>query len=113
MTAANRAAPVRTMVVPERAAESADALGVRLTETVVRPSDVIEHLPAIIWHLDDPIADPSIVPLYFLAGTAAQHVTVTLSGEGADEMFGGYTIYREPLSLRPLTRLPNQLRRGT
>jgi asparagine synthase (glutamine-hydrolysing) len=46
------------------------------------------------------------VPLYFVAKKAAEHVTVVLSGEGADEFFGGYTIYREPLSLASLQRLP-------
>jgi asparagine synthase (glutamine-hydrolysing) len=94
------------------ARESAAHLGVHLTEVWVRPQDVIAELPRIVWHLDDPIADPSIVPLYFLAREAARHVTVALSGEGADELFGGYRIYREPLSLAPLTHLPRQIRRG-
>ena len=59
----------------------------------------MDALPQIVWHLDDPVADPALVPLYFVAKKAAEHVTVVLSGEGADEFFGGYTIYREPLSL--------------
>ena len=69
---------------------------------------MMEELPKIMWHLDDPVADPSLVPLYFVAKKAAEHVTVVLSGEGADEFFGGYAIYREPLSLGPLTRLPDR-----
>ena len=60
---------------------------------------MMDALPRIVWHLDDPVADPALVPLYFVAKKAAEHVTVVLSGEGADEFFGGYTIYREPLSL--------------
>ena len=60
---------------------------------------MMDALPKIVWHLDDPVADPALVPLYFVAKKAAEHVTVVLSGEGADEFFGGYTIYREPLSL--------------
>ena len=52
------------------------------------------------------------MPLYFVARAAREHVKVVLSGEGADELFGGYNIYREPLSLRPITALPNPLRRG-
>ncbi|WP_433048154.1 asparagine synthase (glutamine-hydrolyzing) [Dactylosporangium sp. CS-033363] len=83
----------------EIAERSAQELGVTLTPSVVRPAQVMEALPRIIWHLGDPVADPSIVPLYFLCRTAAEHVTVVLSGEGADELAGGYTIYREPRSL--------------
>ena len=60
----------------------------------------METLPLIVWYLDDPVADPALVPLYFIAREARKHVKVVLSGEGADELFGGYTIYREPISLR-------------
>lgn len=96
----------------EVAEDSARQLGVRLTPTLVSDADVLRELPLIAWHLDDPVADPSLVPLWFLARTAAQHVTVVLSGEGADELFGGYRIYREPASLAPLDRLPDPLKRG-
>ena len=58
------------------------------------------------------MADPALVPLYFVAKKAAEHVTVVLSGEGADEFFGGYTIYREPLSLAGVNGLPTPLQRG-
>ena len=61
---------------------------------------MMDALPRIVWHLDDPVADPALVPLYFVARAARQHVTVALSGEGADELFAGYRIYREPPSLR-------------
>ncbi|WP_432975262.1 asparagine synthase (glutamine-hydrolyzing) [Dactylosporangium sp. CA-233914] len=96
----------------EIAQRSAAHLGVELTPSIVRPEDVMEALPRIVWHLGDPVADPSIVPLYFLARTAAQHVTVVLSGEGADELAGGYTIYREPRSLAPVARLGAPLQRA-
>jgi asparagine synthase (glutamine-hydrolysing) len=69
------------------------------------------ELPRIVWYLDDPVADPALVPLWFLAREARQHVKVVLSGEGADELFGGYTIYHEPLSLAPFEKLPGALRR--
>ena len=69
-------------------------------------------LPRIVWHLDDPVADPALVPLYFVAKKAAEYVTVVLSGEGADEFFGGYTIYREPLDLAGIHGLPTPLQRG-
>src|SRR5699024_4487522 len=58
------------------------------------------------WHMDDPLADPSCVPLYFLAREARKHVTVALSGEGSDELFGGYNIYREPESLKLFNSIP-------
>ena len=61
---------------------------------------MMDTLPLIVWYLDDPVADPALVPLYFIAREARKHVKVVLSGEGADELFGGYTIYREPISLR-------------
>jgi asparagine synthase (glutamine-hydrolysing) len=73
---------------------------------------MMDALPRIVWHLDDPVADPALVPLYFVAKKAAEHVTVVLSGEGADEFFGGYGIYREPLSLKPLTSLPDSVQKG-
>ena len=68
-------------------------------------------IPKIQYHMDEPLADPSAVALYFVSRTAAEHVKVSLSGEGADEFFGGYNIYREPFSLRPLTRLPRPIRK--
>lgn len=94
------------------AQESARHLGVTTIPTKINAYDMMEALPRIVWHLDDPVADPSLVPLYYVAKKAAEHVTVVLSGEGADEFFGGYLIYREPLSLAMLTRLPDPMRRG-
>ena len=94
------------------AQESARHLGVTTIPTMIGPQDMIDALPRIIWHLDDPVADPALVPLYFVAKKAAEHVTVVLSGEGADEFFGGYTIYREPLSLAHLSGLPDPLQKG-
>ena len=69
-------------------------------------------LPKIQYHMDEPLADPSAVALYFVSNTAAQHVKVALSGEGADEFFGGYNIYHEPFSLAGYQKLPRGLRRG-
>lgn len=64
------------------------------------------------YHMDEPLADPSAIALYFVTRTAAQHVKTCMSGEGADEFFGGYNIYREPHDLLPLTRLPRPVRKG-
>ena len=88
------------------AAESAAAIGVEHITKVVTAEEMMETLPLIVWYLDDPVADPALVPLYFIAREARKHVKVVLSGEGADELFGGYTIYREPISLRAFDRVP-------
>jgi asparagine synthase (glutamine-hydrolysing) len=96
----------------EVAQESARYLGVKSIPAYVTADDMMSQFPRMIWHLDDPVADPALVPLYFVAKKAAEHVTVVLSGEGADEFFGGYGIYREPLSLRHLQALPGPLQRG-
>jgi asparagine synthase (glutamine-hydrolysing) len=94
------------------AAESAAAIGVEHIVKVVSAQEMMDTLPLIVWYLDDPVADPALVPLYFIAREARKRVKAVLSGEGADELFGGYTIYREPISLRPLEKLPRPVRRG-
>ncbi len=94
------------------ARESARALGVRNHAVRVDARMMMDALPRIVWHLDEPVADPAIVPLYFVNREARRHVTVALSGEGADELFAGYRIYREPNSLRHVSGLPAPLRRG-
>jgi asparagine synthase (glutamine-hydrolysing) len=88
------------------AAESAAILGVRHVPVEITAQEFAEAIPAVVWYLDDPVADPALVPLYFVAREARKHVKVVLSGEGADELFGGYTIYREPLSLAWAGKLP-------
>ena len=94
------------------AAESARAIGVEHIVKIVSPEEYAAAIPKIMWYLDDPVADPSLVPLYFVAQEARKHVKVVLSGEGADELFGGYTIYKEPLSLKPFDYAPSPLRKG-
>lgn len=94
------------------AAESAAAIGVEHIVKIVSPEEYADAVPKIMWYLDNPVADPSLVPLYFVAQEARKHVKVVLSGEGADELFGGYTIYKEPLSLAAFEKIPDPLRRG-
>src|SRR3954464_489383 len=94
------------------AAESARAIGVEHITRVVTPEEFAESIPLVVWYLDDPVADPALVPLWFIAREARKHVKVVLSGEGADELFGGYNIYREPLSLAAFERLPAGVRRA-
>nr|WP_296458859.1 asparagine synthase (glutamine-hydrolyzing) [uncultured Acetatifactor sp.] len=71
-----------------------------------------EAVPEVMYHMDEPSGDSSAVALYFLSREAARHVRVVVSGEGADELFGGYCIYCEPHSLHLYQKLPRALRRG-
>lgn len=88
------------------AKDTAAKLGVENISKVITPEEFIQELPNIIWHMDEPVADPAAVPLYFVAKEASKHVKVVLSGEGADELFGGYNIYREPIDLAWFKRIP-------
>ncbi|MDF2947074.1 MAG: asnB [Bacillales bacterium] len=89
------------------AKETAEKIGVENHEVFVSAEEFVNELPKIIWHMDDPLADPAAVPLYFVAKEAAKHVTVVLSGEGSDELFGGYNIYHEPFSLKYFDYVPS------
>ncbi|URM33749.1 asparagine synthase (glutamine-hydrolyzing) [Cytobacillus firmus] len=88
------------------AKETAEKLGVENISYIITPEEYMNEIPRIMWHMDDPLADPACVPLYFVAREARKHVTVVLSGEGADELFGGYNIYREPQSLEVFNKIP-------
>lgn len=94
------------------AKESASKLELENFSKVITPEEYMNQLPEIVWHLDDPLADPACVPLYFVAKLAKTHVDNALSGEGADEFFGGYNIYREPESLKMFNYIPPVLKGG-
>lgn len=94
------------------AAESAAAIGVTHITKVVSPQEFLDAVPLIVWYLDDPVADAALVPLWFIAREARKHVKVVLSGEGSDELFGGYNIYREPLSLKAFEPLPDPVKKA-
>ncbi len=90
----------------EDAAATAEALGVKSIPYVISPDEFLARLPQIVWHLDDPMADAAAVPLWFAAREARKHVKVVLSGEGADELFGGYGVYYQPGVVRAGRALP-------
>jgi asparagine synthase (glutamine-hydrolysing) len=90
----------------DRAQETAAALGVKSIPYVITPQEFLARLPQIIWHLDDPMADAAAIPLWFVAREASRYVKVVLSGEGADELFGGYAIYHQPVPVRAGEVLP-------
>lgn len=91
------------------AKETAQALNLENISYIISPEEYLAELPKIIWHMDDPLADPAAIPLYFVAREARKHVKVVLSGEGADELFGGYNIYREPQSLKMFNYIPKPI----
>jgi asparagine synthase (glutamine-hydrolysing) len=81
----------------EAAARAAQAAGARHVTLNVTRQDVFAHLPEIVACMDDPAADYAIIPTWFLARRARQEVKVVLSGEGGDEIFGGYGRYRSAM----------------
>ena len=95
-----------------RARRTAQALGSRHHELYVSARDYGDHWEDIVRAQGDPVADPSAPALYFLAREARRHVKVVLSGEGADELFCGYAIYQEPVSLEAFDRVPPAVARG-
>jgi len=88
-----------------------EELGLKHHSKTITKDEYFEILPKIQYHMDEPLADPSAVAFYFVSELASKHVKVALSGEGADELFGGYNIYKEPLDLKAITNLPMFLRR--
>ena len=77
----------------EYARTVSQSIGATAHEIVIDDRDFFEALPRLIWHEDEPIAHPSSVPLYFVSKLAREHVTVVLTGEGSDELLGGYGKY--------------------
>lgn len=96
----------------ELAKDTAKFLNVENIHRFVTAEEFMREVPRIIYHLDGPVADPAAIPLFFISEEARKHVTVILSGEGADEMFGGYTIYHEPLSLNGFKNVPGPLKKA-
>lgn len=94
------------------AEECAKFLGLENYSHQITEEEYWGEMPKIMYHMDEPLADPAAIALYFVAREAAKQVKVVTSGEGADEFFGGYTIYREPLSLRWMSWLPKSWRKS-
>jgi len=92
------------------ASRTAQALGTEHHSRIINEEEYFSAISQAVWHLDEPLADPSAIALYHLTKLASEHVKVVLSGEGADELFGGYRIYGEPAAVAPIASLPQSLR---
>ena len=79
------------------------------TRHYISQEEYWDALPLIQWHMDEPSGDPSAIALYFVDQLASKSVKAVLSGEGADELFGGYKIYQAPLAARALSAVPAPL----
>jgi asparagine synthase (glutamine-hydrolysing) len=86
------------------AREAATHFGADHHEFSVSASQFREAIPLMAHHLDEPLADPSCIPLYFISKLAREHITVVLSGEGADETLAGYSLYQRVLKLDGVRR---------
>ncbi|TCT12963.1 asparagine synthase (glutamine-hydrolysing) [Natranaerovirga pectinivora] len=93
------------------AKDLSDILKIENHKKIIDADECFDMLPTIQYHMDEPQSNPSSVPLYFLAQLASKHVTVVLSGEGADEIFGGYEWYRDTPVMSKYKKVPYILRR--
>jgi len=118
MARASRGEPPRTFTVGftgfgederPRARAIAAALGTNHTELNVEPP-TFSDLARFAWHLDEPIGDQAALPTYLIARVASEHVKVVLTGEGADELFGGYPRYRWHALASRLDVMPRPVR---
>ncbi|MGL5415352.1 MAG: asparagine synthase (glutamine-hydrolyzing) [Clostridium sp.] len=94
----------------ENAKRFAKDIGIENRNVKLTCEDYIRDLPEIIYYMDSPIADPSIIPLYFICKKVSEDYKVILSGEGSDEFFGGYNIYTEDNSLKAFNYMPSGIK---
>lgn len=84
-------------------------LGVENHERILRP-DIVELLPRLVWHMDEPVADPAAISTYLICSAARERLTVILSGMGGDELFAGYPRYLAAKLAGPVDLIPRGLR---
>jgi len=94
------------------AKELSDLLKIKNYKKLITADECFDAFSDIQYHMDEPQSNPSSVPLYFLAQLASEHVTVVLSGEGADEIFAGYEWYDETPLMKKYKKLPGFVRRA-
>lgn len=90
-----------------------EKIGVEHHTKIIGSEEFWAAVPKVQYHMDQPLADPSCIALYFVSKLASEYVKVVLSGEGADELFGGYTVYNDPRVFKVYqTIVPYCVRRG-
>lgn len=94
------------------ARQVASLFGTEHYEHRITPQEFLSLLPDYVWHMDEPVQEAASIPLLAIAKRAKQEVTVVLSGEGSDEVFGGYPVYRYMQQLERYRRLPRPMRAG-
>ena len=95
------------------AQELSRKIGVEHHTHLISSDEFWDAVPTVQYHMDQPLADPSCIALYFVSRLASEYVKVVLSGEGADELFGGYTCYNDPRVFRMYQKIvPHFLRRA-
>ncbi len=94
------------------AKEFSKYIGKENISKVITPEEYWGNFPLIQYHMDEPLADPAAVALYFVCKLASERVKVVLSGEGADEIFGGYNIYKEPDDMAFYNAIPKPIRKA-
>lgn len=94
----------------DNAVELSKELGIENVNRVLDPEECFNDLAKIQYMSDEPHSNPSNVPLYYLARLASEHVTVVLSGEGADELFGGYFLYEDSPNEKKFKNLPSSVK---
>lgn len=94
----------------EYAKDLASKLGINNENYVISKKEYMEVIPKIMYHLDEPTSDPAAISLYFVSKLASRDVKVVLSGEGADEFFGGYNYYREEVDYKFYNKIPFAIR---
>ncbi len=87
-------------------------LSIKNYSRTISPEEFWNSIETVQYHMDEPLADPSAIALYYVCNTASKHVKVALSGEGADELFGGYNIYNEPFSVNAYNKIPFFIRKA-
>lgn len=94
------------------AKEFAKSIHMKNDSKIIEPEEYWDCLSDAMYYMDEPVADPAAIALYFLSKEAAKKVKVVLSGEGSDELFGGYNIYCEPLQYTGFNKIPLLIRRA-
>ncbi len=88
-----------------------EKVGIKNYSKIISTEEYWNNLGKVQYHMDEPLADPSAIALFFVSKLASKYVKVALSGEGADEFFGGYNIYKEPMDLAITKIIPKPLRK--